>query len=264
MSYRIAIVFLLCACIFGQEKVIGTSQPFLEIEMVPLQPGILQTLNVQEGDSIKKGQVVALLNSNFLQPSLDIAKMRAQNQGEIIAAKSQLKLAKNKLQTIKELQRRNHARSAEVEKTQAEVSLAEANVRIMTEKNKVAMLEVKQIEFQIKQHQVESPINGVVRKIIKQIGESISGTQPLIELVQLHKIKVESFPFFEQIKNVNLGDQVKVLFVETNQRTIGKVIFIDPVVDFASNTVRIVIEIGNNEKKYRSGLKCWVYLPGKM
>jgi len=246
-------------CIFAQD-IVGTSQPFLEIEMVPLQPGTISSIKVKEGDFVKKGQIVAELDSNFLRPSLDIAVRRAENQGEIIAARSQLELARNKLKTIQELQKRNHARTAELEKTKAEVSLAEANLRITEEKNKVAKLEVRQIEFQITQHRVTSPVDGVVRNIIKKVGESISGTQPLIKLVQLHKINIEAFPLFEQAVGLRVGNKIRVFFPQTKQSVIAEVTFIDPVVDFASNTVRIVAVVNNRENKYRSGLKCFLNL----
>ncbi|BBM83413.1 efflux RND transporter periplasmic adaptor subunit [Candidatus Uabimicrobium amorphum] len=257
---RILILFLLCLPALAQD-IIGTSQPFLEIEMVPLQPGTIRAIEVREGDYIKKGQVVASLNSNFLRPALDIAKMKASAQGEIIAAKSQLDLAKNKLQRLQELQRSNHARSSEFDKIKAEVSLAEANLRIMQEKKRIAELEVRQIEFQISQHRVISPIDGVVRKIIKKVGESISGTQPLIKIAQLHKINVESFPLFEQTRSLRIGDSIKVFFLQTKQQAAARVTFIDPVVDFASNTVRIVAVVDNKDRKYRSGLKCTLQFP---
>lgn len=259
MSCRIWMLFLLSVPLFAQD-IIGTSQPFLEIEMVPLQPGTIRVIEVREGDYIKKGQMVALLDSDFLRPAYDIAKMKASNQGEIIAAKSQLDLAKNKLQRLQELQRSNHARSSEVDKIKAEVKLADANVRIMQEKKRIAELEVKQIEFQMKQHRVISPIDGVVRKIIKKIGESISGTQPLIKISQLHKIKIESFPLFEQTRSLRVGDNIQVFFLQTKQQATARVTFIDPVVDFASNTVRIVAVIDNKNQQYRSGLKCTLQL----
>lgn len=256
------ILFLAINSLFAEEKIIATSLPLLEVEMVSPQSGIISSILVQEGDYVKKNQIIALLQSDFLIVPLNIALTKMNTKGELIAAKSQLKLAQSKLNKVMELLKRNHARSEEVEKTEAEVKLAEANVLIIEEKGKITKLEVQQIQFKIEQHKVRSPFRGIVRKIIKQVGESISEVQPIISIVQLHEIQIETFPSFEKIRNWKVGDKLKVFFPQTKQQTKAIIKFIDPVVDFASNTVRVVAGVENNKNTFRSGLKCWVFLEG--
>ncbi len=238
------------------EELIGISRPYREIELSFPETGVIHKLSVREGSIIKKGQYLAQLDQTLLLASLKIALARARNQGQLKAAQAQLALAQKKIKRLLELQQRNHARPQEVEKVRAEETLAKANLLASQEQLRIYELEADRIRIQVKQRTLRSPVSGMVRKVLREIGENVSLEEPVLQLVQLDRLKIICHVPLAEIAKVSLKQKAKVRFLSSQKDVRGRVIFIDPVVDSASKTVRVVIGVKNAQKNLLSGVRC--------
>ncbi|WP_372368051.1 efflux RND transporter periplasmic adaptor subunit [Candidatus Uabimicrobium sp. HlEnr_7] len=253
---RYLYLLLLLVTLSAQETFSGTTKPFRQIEVAVPEPGILYKIKSTEGDFVKQGQVIAYLDATLLRSSLKIAIARAKSKGNIDAAQTTLKLAQKKLQKILQLQRQNHIRAEEVEKSQAEVDLATAKLLSTREAQRVHRYEAERIKRQIDRHIIRAPIAGIIRQLLKHKGESISPSEPLCILVQLDPIRIISYPNFKQSLKLKLKQKVKISVDYNNAIYDGYISFIDPVTDAASNTVKVTITVPNKSRSLKTGIIC--------
>lgn len=116
----------------------------------------------------------------------------------------------------------------------------------------------------LKQRTILSPINGVIIDRYKSAGEYVE-REPLLRVAQLDPLHIEIFVTADHWGRFLPGQQAEVtpLFMGLDKKvaTIEK---IDPVIDSASGTFRVQLQLPNPEHRIAAGLKCQLaFLPQK-
>src|SRR6185295_2773001 len=104
---------------------------------------VVETVQVQRGDTIKKGQIVATLESGPERAQLDLAKSRATMQGELKAAEARVELTQKKQARAEELYKQNFVSVNARDEAEADFRLATEQLRQARENQKLAELEVQ-------------------------------------------------------------------------------------------------------------------------
>jgi len=238
------------------EIIYGTAKPFQEIDVATSEPGIISRTAMKVGDKVKKGQPLVKLDTTLLEASLKIAIERTKVQGTLKAAETNLKLAQKKLSRLLLLQQQNHARIEEVEQARAEEQLAAAQLLSVNENLRIARYEVERIKKQIYLRIIRAPASGIIREVSKEKGESVAPNESICKIVILNPINVVGYPTLEQANVFRINEKVKVSFLYNQKTVVGKVSFIDPVTDATSNTVKIIVEVNNENEQLRTGVRC--------
>ncbi len=213
---------------------------------------------------MRKGQLVANLDISVLDASLEISRRRAQFDGRLHAARAEQKMRSRRLEKLNELQRRGHASPAEIDRAQADLSVAEAQIILANEDRELARLECDRIQAQIEQRRLRSPIDGVVVEVFHEVGESIVFSDPrMMTLVQLHPLRVKFPVSVVQAKDFAANNHVTVELPEFKATVKARVEVVAPVVDARSGTVQITCLIDNEEGTYRSGMRCLLQVAGE-
>ena len=141
-------------------------------------PGIVNKVNVTEGDSIKKGQVLFILDQ---RSALAIVKQR---KNELEVAKSSLNLAKvtlaeqkDRLTRAKGLRLGVTISEEELKKRHFAVEKAKADIDIKKNLVKQAKTALLLAEVDFDKTIIKSPISGLVLKVRITPGEFISGNE---------------------------------------------------------------------------------------
>src|SRR5688500_14397810 len=69
--------------------------------------GLIERVNVDRGDYVRKGQELAVLNTSVEQVQASIAKHRSQMEGALTAGKSRVEFSTNKARRAEELHKGN-------------------------------------------------------------------------------------------------------------------------------------------------------------
>ena len=134
-------------------------------------------------------------------------------------------------------------------------------------KNKIelelARLQAEQATELFNQRTIVAPIGGVLVERMREVGESVTATQPMFRLVDIDQVYVQFYIHSEQLPHLRTGDEVKVSCPGTAaggaaQVFTGKVDFIDPRVDAASGLVRVKVLVANPEHAIKPGLRAEV------
>jgi RND family efflux transporter MFP subunit len=249
-------VMLLSAPAEGQ-VVESFTEPFRKVDLTTSEVGLLAHVYVREGDSVKKDQLLAALDSEVQQLAVEIAQANLAARGRLESAIAERDLRKDRLGKLEELRKTGHATQDELERARADAAVAEANVLIAMEQRKVDELDYRRLLAIRERRNLRSPIDGTVVRVYRDDADLVGGANsPVLTVMQLDPLRASfSVPAARAIA-FRVGEKRKVLLPDTEETAVGFVDFISPVVDADSGTVRIKVLVPNPEGKYRSGSRC--------
>ena len=241
----------------------GFTEPYRAIDLAASELGTLASVEVQEGDQVEVGQVVARLDEQVLKVALEIAAKNREAEGQLNAAMAELELQESRYEKLQQLRSRKHASSAEVERTAMQVSMARAQVQAVRELLDVKAMEYRRIEAELERRRVRSPIQGIVSEVHKDAGEFVSAAEPtVVRIVQLNPLLVVFSVPQNLASSIVAGDHVPVEFEDLEQSVQGEVEFVSPTADAQSGTVRVKVRVENEHRTLKSGLSCRLAIAG--
>lgn len=222
---------------------------------------LIESIPVRRGDLVRKGQPVVILESAAERASLDLARARAGMQGELKAAEARLDLARRKWTRAEELHKQNFVSSTARDEAEAEYKLASEQVRQAKEALQLAELEARRSAELLALRTVKSPFTGVVVEKFQSAGEMATTNinQPILKLVSIHPLHVEVILPVSQYGRIKPGMSAEV----TPEKPIpgkftARVKVVDRVVDAASGTFGVRLELPNPNAAIPAGVKCKV------
>lgn len=141
-------------------------------------PGKIRSINVDIGDSVTKGQVLASLDSREAQAQLNQAKARYD-------------LAAQVLNRYKDLRSQGHISSQDLDKARSEELVA---------KSQYDLYKVK-----LEQTQLLAPFNGIIQDRFLDTGSVINGGVPILEVLDSRYIEAHVSVPAEYISKINTG-----------------------------------------------------------
>ncbi len=266
LLYSVSFVFLfLCFAVpaFTAKKddLDCVIEPYMTVELSSSVQGVLEEVLVKRGDSVKKGQVLARLKSGVEQAGVNLAKARAESMTEIKVNSEKYELSKRTLKRVRELYQKKLVPSNEYDEASTSVVVGELEVLLATEGHHIAQLELKRAEEILKLRNIVSPIDGVVVERYKSPGEFVED-QPLLKLARVDPLYVEVIVPLYWLGRIKNGMAVQVY----PEKPVGgsytaKVVIVDPVVDSASGTFGVRLELPNDNYRIPAGLTCDVKFP---
>ncbi len=202
--------------------------------------GKIMSIDVNIGDVVKKGDIIARLDTEFIN-------LQAQQ------AKIDHDLSKINLATAK----RNHARTKALYEegavTQADYEassdmVAKARLACDSSKNRTA-----QMNYQLKYMTITAPIDGCISQILQQNGSSISTGMPICEIVNTEDVIVLTGVSETQVNYINTNQVVNIEVPALEKSFAGTVETISPVSD-RNKTYPVRIKIDNKDGKLRAGM----------
>ena len=222
---------------------------------------VIESVRVRRGDLVRKGQVLVTLESGPERAALALAQSRAQNQGEIKLAEARLDIATKKLKRAEDLFKQNFISANSRDEAEADFRLASEEVLRATENQRIAMLEAQRTAEILALRTVRSPITGVVVDVMRRPGEfgAISFKDPIMTLAEIHPLHVEAVLPAKMYGKVRFGQRAIVIPeppIGGRYRT--TVTVVDRVVDAASGTMGVRLELANPKGAIPAGVRCRV------
>ncbi len=240
----------------------GFTQPSREIDVASVETGILIAVDVEEGNRVQRDQLLAQLDQDVIEASLKIADKQQQLRGQLDSAQAELRLREDRLLKLHRLLENRHASQEEVDRAAAERDIARARVLAAEEALDVKRLEYERIQAQLDRRSIRSPVDGVVKRVHKEIGEFVAPTDPVIlTVVKLDPLLAVFAVPSGQAGRLTPGETVSLGFESEKAAVSGSVKSVSPVVDAQSSTVTVKVELPNPQGAYRSGERCVLVLP---
>ncbi len=240
------------------------AEPYRTIQVATTDLGIVREVLVREGDSVEVGQPLVKLDDELVKASLEIAKQNLASRGALTTAEAELKLQTARLAKLEPLARDGFARSDELERARSDQEVAAARVLTAQETLQVRQREFDKIQIELQRRTVKSPIQGVVSKLHREVGEFVAPTDPvLITVVQLDPLLATFSLKPAQASQLSVGLPVQVQFASREQPVKGEIELVSPVTEARSGTVRVKVRIPNSQRDCRSGDRCVLLIPSR-
>lgn len=222
---------------------------------------VIESVLVQRGESVKKGQVIATLESGPERAGLELARSRATMQGELKAAEARVDLAQKKMVRAEELYKQNFVSVNARDEAEAEYRFSTEQLRQARENQKLAELEVQRSSEVLALRTIRSPFSGVVVEVLQKPGEfsSTNLKDPIIKLAEIDPLHVEVVLPVSLYGKIKIGAQATVIPEQpVGGRYSAIVKVVDRVIDAASGTFGVRLELPNRQRAIPAGARCRV------
>jgi len=208
-------------------EVTATVEAAEDVDVSPESSGIIKEVLIQEGQRVSKGQIMARLNTDVLERSVDELQV-------------QLDLASTNYERQKNLWDQNIG--SEMEYLQAKNNKESLEKRIASLKTQIELAEIK------------SPTDGVVDILYQEKGQIGSPQTPFAKVLNIGKIKIYGDVSETYLTKIHEGDAVKVRFPALNKEVDAKIDQVGNIIDPNNRTFRIRINMNNPEKQIKPNL----------
>lgn len=201
------------------------------VEISSQVPGIIEQILVERGDLVSAGDEIVRLKSELEVASVKLAQTR-------------LEFGKRKVSRNEELQRKKLISTHDEDEMETESLLNE--------------LQLREEEQRLQLRSIRSPITGVVVKRTLSVGEYV-GEGSILTLARINPLFVEVIVPVSRYGSVHNGMRAEVRPESpVGGKYLGKVIVVDQVIDAASGTFGVRVELPNDSLQLPAGLKCQV------
>ncbi len=234
------------------ERAWGTAYPArvqvpnaqLQVVTAP-QEGLLTSLRVAEGEPVKAGQTLAVIQSPRL----------VEEQRHYLEALTRLGLARAALERDRQLKAEGIIAERRYLETRAQYTQAKTEVEQRRQALMLAGMDEEAIRALEKKHrlsatlQVRSPMDGVVLEQLATPGQRVEIASPLYRIGRLDPLWLEIQVPFEQLEQVRKGMAVKV----ERPALEGRIITIGSMIQGENQSVLVRAEVPNPDRKLRPG-----------
>lgn len=229
------------------------------IELQSAEDGILDRVLVQRGDRVKKGAVVARLDSKQEALIAERARIRAEGETGVRSARAQAEYRRKEFERMADLKDSNSIPQREFATAEVESRLAEIAVDTAVMEQAMAEVEYQQAKNHLDRRSIRSPVEGIVVDVTMYPGEYVHEQATMMTIAEVNPLYVEMFMPVAEYDKVSKGMAAEV----RPEEPLGglykaEVAVVDNVFDAASRTFRVRLILPNEDYKLPAGLRCSV------
>jgi RND family efflux transporter MFP subunit len=233
-------------------------EPYEVVEIGSPVTGVIEKVLVERSDLVEAGQVVAELESGVEKAAVEVARARAEMQGEIRAREASMALGESRKQRAKKLFDNSSLSLDLREQVDTEAKLARLELMQAKESRMLASLELKQALRALKRRSISSPISGVVVDRLMAPGEVVD-EETIMRIAQIDPLRVEAILPSAMFGTVKPGMKAAVEpEFPGGQVYVATVKIVDRLIDAASGTFGVRLELPNADQSIPGGLHCQV------
>jgi RND family efflux transporter MFP subunit len=238
-------------------------QPMMVLKLGTPVPGVIREVLVDRGAEVKKGDVVARLESGVETAAVELAKARAENKMAVEGASARLEFLTRKSDRMTRLRKSDNVALSTADEAATAARVAESELHEAEVNLNLAKLDLERASEILKQRTIRSPIDGVVVERSLGPGEYIFEQAHLLTLSQIDPLRVEVYVPLSQFGKISAGMKAEVFPEEpVGGKYSAAVTVVDQVFDAASGTIGIRLELPNPDHKLPAGLRCHVRFAG--
>ncbi|MCK9452420.1 MAG: efflux RND transporter periplasmic adaptor subunit [Bacteroidales bacterium] len=258
---RILVIILSAALLQGCNNSQGVSDAYGNFEadktLISAEvTGRILQFNLEEGDLLSAGQIVGQIDS------LDLHLKKEQMEAQILALKAnfdqinaQLEVQQQQLENIEisrlrteNLKKEGAATQKQMDDVQGQYELAKKQLiainsqgNALTQQINALREQKKQIELNLQKSTLSNPVDGSVLNKYAMTGEMAMAGRALYAIADLSSLKLKAYISGQQLSQIKLGQQVKVLIDAPGgklESLSGSIVWISETAEFTPKTIQ--------------------------
>ena len=212
-------------------KVTGTISAQYDMPVsVEGEGGRVAAVLVEAGDTVKKGQVLARINTDVLRPYV------AQLAAALEEAKADARLASAEYERVKAVSGSGAISREDVERREASAQMRVASA-------KVAEAQLREAEARLARAEIRAPANGLVLERTVEVGQTASQGVVLFRIAKDGKVELRGEVSEQDMPGLKVGQKASVRITGVDRAFEGKVWLLSPIIDPKSRlgSVRVAL-----------------------
>lgn len=233
-------------------------EPHSVADVSTREEGVIEKILVKRGDTVKKGQVVAKLESKLEAITLELAKARANMMGEIESRKATLEYMKRQRDRIDDLYAKKSVSFNEKDKADTDVRLAETELQLALDNQVIRKIEHERAAQRLALRSIRSPVDGVVVDVLLVPGESVEDrAREIMTIAEVDPLNIEVIMPADLYGSVEIGATAEVTpLIPGAEVRFTEVAVVDRTIDAASDTFGVQLQLPNGDHAIPGGVRC--------
>lgn len=225
------------------------------VRVMPLARGYISDVKVNLGDNVRKGQLLAVIQSREL----------AEIKGEYLSSEKHLELAQAEFTRSEELWKKQIISEKEFfaarqEKAGAEIKRESALYKLLAlglSKTQIQSF-LSEKDGNLARYELRAPMNGVIieKKIVE--GNAITSDEamnsPLMVIADMSTVWVMLSVPMNDVSSIKPGQQAVISIEGSDISEVGKIVYVDPILDEATRTAKARVVMSNGSRKWKAGM----------
>jgi len=242
--------------------VVGNLIGLQTVDVVPRTGGRLVSVNVQLGDAVRRNQLLAKIEDFEIveqvkqaEASLEVARATIRQR------EADLKVAELNFDRSKNLFGRQLLAKQALDDAESRYMSAQAQIDLSTAQANQTAARLEELQINLGNTRITSPVDGFVGRRNADPGAWVSQQAPIVSVVDISRLRMIANVVEKDLRLVNVGDPAEVEVDAYPGETFrGRIARVSPVLDPATRTATMEVEIVNSDNRLRPGMYARVLL----
>jgi membrane fusion protein (multidrug efflux system) len=239
-----------------QLTVVGNLIGEATVEAVPKVAGRLESVSVRLGDRVSRGQMLAKIEDRELQEQV----RQAQASFEVSAAtirqrEADLRFAQTNLDRSRNLYERQLIPKQTFDDAEARYQAATAQLDLAKAQHAQAQARLDELRINLANTVITSPVNGFIGKRTLDPGAWVTPNSELLSVVDISLVRLVANIVEKDLRRISAGQRASVeVDAFPDEKFGGRIARVSPVLDPATRTAQIEVEIDNPQFRLKPGM----------
>jgi RND family efflux transporter MFP subunit len=236
--------------------VVGSLEGQASVEVSSKVNGRLEEVAVRIGDRVARGSVLARVEARELQEqvrqaeaSFDVARATVRQR------EADLKFAQTNLDRSQSLFQRQLLPRQTLDDADARHQSAQAQLDLARAQFAQAQARLDELKITLSATDIRSPVDGFVGKRLLDPGALVSPNTPVVSVVEIDRVRLVAAVVEKDLRRIQVGAGAEVEVDAFPGETFhGRVARVAPVLDPATRTAQMEIEVPNRDFRLKPGM----------
>lgn len=225
----------------------GSLKPKEQVDVTSKATGRVEKLTFYVGDPVKRGQVIAVIEDSELQQQVRRATASiAVVTATLAQRRAELANARADLERARQLSEAGLIPRQEYETKRTSFQVVQAQIQLTEAQGDQAQAELSELKIRLEQTRIVAPMDGLIAERFVDEGAVVSPSTPIVRLVNLTTMVTRANVPEREVSKLRVGNKATVrVDAFGNQVFEGKVTRVSPVLDAATRSALVEVEIQN-------------------
>jgi membrane fusion protein, multidrug efflux system len=244
------------ATIQQELTVVGNLIGETTVSVAPRAAGRLQSVDVRLGDQVSRGQRIAKIEDFELVEQIKQQEAAQEvSQATIRQRETDLALAKTGLDRSTSLFEKKLIAKQVLDDSESRYQSAQASVDLARAQAQQSKARLDELKINLANTTITSPVNGFVSRRLVDPGASVGQNAPVVEVVDISRVRLIANVVEKDLKQLQSGDVTRVeVDAFPGETFMGRIARVSPVLDPATRTAPIEVEIPNPSYRLKPGM----------
>lgn len=242
--------------------VVGNLIGLQTVDVVPRIGGRLTSVNVQLGDAVRRGQLLAKIEDFELveqvkqaEASLEVARATIRQR------EADLKVAELNFERSKNLYGRQLLAKQALDDAESRYFASVAQLDLARAQTQQTSARLEELQITLANTRIVSPVDGFVGRRNADPGAWAAQNAPVVSVVDISRLRLVANVVEKDLRAVTVGDPASVeVDAYPGEVFKGRIARVSPVLDPATRTASMEVEIPNSDNRLKPGMYARVVL----